>query len=129
MSHIDFAPLANLAITFLCTVLTLIAPVIALKLVQLLHLQGDDKARSVIASAIENGVALGKARAAEAIASGVNVDVKNAVIANAMDYVLPKVPDAMKRLNVTPEGVASRIEAKLATPRPDATVTLNETKS
>jgi len=68
---------------------------------------------ATVEAAIEKGVnyAMSKAHAA-ADASG-QVTLKAGVVADAANYVLPKIPGYLSALGITPQGLAERIEARL----------------
>lgn len=112
--------------TLLVTVLTIAVPVIAMKILKVLNLQGDEKARAALESALQNGIAITAARLKVAQASGVTFtpeEEKQQLIAGAKAYAEPKVPDAIKRLGVA-DHLDEVIEARVAAPKPDATVAL-----
>lgn len=68
--------------------------------------------REALHSAAMTGVNLALSRL-DVSMSGVSVDVRSAVVADAVAWVLRSVPDALKHLNVTPEKVRAIVEAKL----------------
>lgn len=72
----------------------------------------DAKHRDTIQSALTNGAGLVIARAGDHM-SGLKVDVKNEVIADAVNYVLRSAPDAIKHFGLTPGDLRKRIEAKI----------------
>jgi len=76
------------------------------RIAQKFHVDALDGHRDVLAGAIANGVAL----AVKQLPQEASVDSKVAV---AVNYVTPKVPDALKALKVTPENLASIIQARL----------------
>lgn len=70
----------------------------------------EAKHRDALQSALLNGA---RKAITKITPSGVKIDVKNAVIADGVDYVLKSVPDALEYFDLTPERVREMIEAKL----------------
>ena len=111
---VDLAPLVNEVVLPLVTaVLSPLVPWLAYKAIQVLHLQLTKAQAATLEVAMQNGInyALGKVQAFTN-AHG-QVQMKDQVVAQAAAYVLPKVPDTLKALGVTPEGLKQRIEARL----------------
>lgn len=106
MTTIDLAPLYADVAPLLVAVLVALASWALHRIAQKFHIDALDSHRDVLASAITSGVAL----AVKQLPQGASVDSKIAV---AVNYITPKVPDALKALKVTPENLASIIAAKL----------------
>lgn len=78
--------------------------------------QLDDRAKAVIETAMQNGLAYGLSRAG-VTAEAVPVSVKSQVLATALSYVTAHAPDAAKRLGVDlrdPSVLRQMLEARLA---------------
>lgn len=106
VTSIDLAPIyADLA-PLLVAVLVGFASWALKRLADKFHIEALNGHREVLAGAIANGVAL----AVKALPPTASVDEKVAV---AVNYITPKVPDALKALKVTPENLGSIIAAKL----------------
>jgi hypothetical protein len=56
------------------------------------------------------GLLIGKAGSA---AAGRKFDLKSAALAEAVNYVVQAVPDAIRHFGITPEAVAEKLQAKL----------------
>ena len=77
------------------------------------HIKVSAHAAQVVENAIQNGtnLALNKAQAA-ADDHGL-VAVKSQVVADAVNYALPKITAEMKTAGITPDSIAERVEARL----------------
>lgn len=107
---IDLSPLINGVILPLLTpVLLAVATWAATKVAAYAHFQIQDGQRALLSSAIDNAIAY-----AEQLLAGKESVTANDKVATAVNYLLPKVPDALKSLGVTPEHLAQIITAKLA---------------
>lgn len=110
---IDLAPTINqVVLPLVATVLTAFASWALARVAKLAHFQLQDGQRALVGQAIDSGVAMIQKR----LAAGETIHTDGQV-ASVVNYVLPKVPDALKGLGVTPDHLASVIQAKLpATP-------------
>lgn len=78
-----------------------------------LGLKMDAQTRSLIESAIAKGIAMAR-HSLDGKLSGLHpIDVRNAQVALAVDYILPKIPDALAYFSITPQGLAQRVAAAL----------------
>ncbi len=78
--------------------------------------QIDDRAKAVIETAMQNGLAYARSRIAPA-GGPLLVDVKSQILKEAADYVAAHAPDAAKRLGVDledPVDLQQKLEARLA---------------
>ncbi len=109
---VDLAPVINQVVLPLATTgLIACASWAAARVARLAHIQLQDSQRRVLSAAITNGLAY-----AETLLAGKEGVTVNDKVATALNYVLPKVPGALKSLNVTPEHLAQVITAQLPTP-------------
>lgn len=106
---VDLGPLVNWAIALIGAV---IVPVIIFYLQKFTGIQLSNQSKATIESALNNGIALATSKIAP---TGITVDVKNAVIADAARYVLEHAPEAAKKfgLDTDPAKLAEKIEARL----------------
>ena len=72
------------------------------------HFQISDGQRQVVETAIANGIAWAQSH----VAAGETVTL-DAKVAKAVEYVLPKIPAALKWLGITPDHLAQLVEARL----------------
>lgn len=77
----------------------------------------DDKTRTLLEAAIDNGIAYA-AKKIEVEGAGLTVDAKNAQVAAAANYVVAHAPDALKHFGVTPEALTRKIIAQLPSDAP-----------
>lgn len=81
---------------------------------RLAHIQMNEKQAALLEGALWNGIEFAKGRLAKEIERHGVVNVKSQVVAEAANYILPKVPGIIKSLNITEKGLRDRIEARLA---------------
>lgn len=102
---------------YLLAVVSVVATAIVGWLAELLrrkfNLDIDASHRDALQTALTNGAGLllGKIGGA---ASGRKLDLKSVVLAEAVNYVLQAVPDAIRHFGITPESLAEKILAKLS---------------
>lgn len=128
---IDLGPILDQVVMLLAAALLAVGTWAVKKVSDKFGLENDDKIRQYLLSAVERGVEFGKHKAEEAVgdADWSKVDVKNEMVAYAATYVLTKVPDAVKRFNLTEEGVRDLILAKLGASNETTATTLPATKA
>jgi hypothetical protein len=101
---------------YLLAVVSVIATAIVGWLAELLrrkfNLDIDAAHRDALQTALVNGAGLLIGKAGSAIADR-KIDLKSAVLAEAVNYVLQAVPDAIRHFGITPEAVAEKLQAKL----------------
>jgi len=106
---IDLSPLINQVVLPLLTpVVVAVATWAVAKIGAYAHFQFSAGQRSVVETAIQNGIAFAESR----LAGKTTVQVSDKVAA-VYDYVEPKVPGALKALNITPDHLEQLIEARL----------------
>ena len=108
--------LYNLLTTFLLPIVSVIAAAIAGWLANLLRvkfgLEIEQKHRDALQTALTNAAGLAIAKGKDVVA-GKEIDVKNPVIADAVNYVVAAVPDALKYFGLTPESLSEKIAARI----------------
>lgn len=118
MYHIDLTQI-------LLTVITIVGGIMASILTKLayraLHLSEQSESRKVVATAIENGIALTEAQASAYAKEHGKLTVSNENVAKVAEYVLPKVQQSLDKLKVDDthqlgEVIAARIAQRLAPP-------------
>lgn len=72
----------------------------------------EAKYRDTLQSALTNGAGLVISRAGDHM-GGLKLDVKNAAIADAINYVLRSAPDAIAHFGLTAQDLRQRVEAKI----------------
>ncbi|MBX3523236.1 MAG: hypothetical protein KF807_08525 [Xanthobacteraceae bacterium] len=106
----------NVLQPYLVAVVSVLATAIVGWLAELLrrkfNLDIDAAHRDALQTALTNGAGLLIGKAGGALA-GKKLDLKSAVLAEAVNYVLQAVPDAIRHFGITPEAVAEKLQAKL----------------
>lgn len=101
---------------YLLAVVSVLATAIVGWLAELLrrkfNLDIDAAHREALQTALVNGAGLLLAKVGGAVA-GRNIDLKSPALAEAVNYVLQAVPDAVRHFGITPEAIAEKIQAKL----------------
>jgi hypothetical protein len=111
---IDLTPLVTDVIAPLATaVLTPLISWVVWRVVQLLHLKLTAAQAQVVEGAMQNGIAFAMSRAQDLALQHAQVPTKSFIVKTAANYVMPKVPSALAKLGITPEGLEQRIEARL----------------
>jgi hypothetical protein len=106
---LDLSPIVNGVIVPLLTPVLLGFAMWALnKVAAFAHFQVQDGQRQMVSAAIDNAIAY----AAKTLGPKEVVGV-DAHVAAAAAYLMPKIPGALKSLNVTPEHLRQIIAAKL----------------
>jgi hypothetical protein len=114
---IDLSPIINnVLVPLVATGLSGVAAWVLGRVAAYFHFQLSQGQRQVVSDAIDNGIALAVKRLGPVT---INADQH---VAEVVNYVLPKVPDALKHLGVTPDHLAEVIAAKM--PAPPGTVSL-----
>ncbi|WP_046869346.1 hypothetical protein [Microvirga massiliensis] len=75
-------------------------------------LEIEAKHREALQTSLTNAAGLIVARAGTA-ATGLRLDVRSVLLAEAVEYVLKAAPDALKHFDLTPESIREKLEAKI----------------
>jgi hypothetical protein len=111
-SEIDFAPLVEMALTLLGTVLSAVAVWVGAVVRQRFKWAGDFDAGQILDSAIHRGIQY--ARNLIIGADGkMTVQVSNAIVAMAARYVMDKLPETVEHFGLTEDRVREMILARL----------------
>ncbi len=114
-SVIDLRPFFNEVVFPLAgAVLTALGGWAVQRIGRLAHIQMNEKQSHMVEVALHNAIEYAVQKAQTAADSHAIVTPKNELVATAVNYILPKIPDALKSLKITPEGLKQRIEARLA---------------
>lgn len=101
---------------YLLAIVSVLATAIVGWLAELLrrkfNLDIDAAHREALQTALTNGAGLLIGKLGDA-AAGRKLDLKSAALAEAVNYVLQAVPDAVRHFGITPEAIAEKIQAKL----------------
>ena len=112
MFEIDFAPLIDIAIQIAAAIVLVVGTWAAGRLVGWLGLKQDAEVRNYLNSALYMAIEYGRTRAREFGVKG-KVETQNKTVAEAVNYLIAAVPDALDRFNVTDEHLADMVKARL----------------
>lgn len=113
---IDFRPLVNEVIwPLIVAIVTAIVGILARKALSWLNLSEDRMVREYLDVALVNGLELARQRLGS-VALGATTESR--LVAEASNYVIGRVPDALKRFGIDQDGLRRLIEARIATIEP-----------
>lgn len=113
---IDFRPLVNEVVwPLIVAVVTAIVGILARKTLSWLNLSEDKMVREYLDVALVNGLELARQRLGS-VALGATTESR--LVAEASNYVIGRVPDALKRFGIDQDGLRRLIEARIATIEP-----------
>ena len=84
------------------------------KLIALTGLKIDDTQRAVVQSGLQYAINYASTKIASSTPDKIPVNVKSAVVAEAAQYALAHIPDALAHFAIDPAKLATMIEARLA---------------
>lgn len=113
MHTIDFAVLQPLVVDLVLGVLTALASLVAAKACQFLKARRDGELGAILDKALGMGIAFATARLAALGDTHRTVAVKSELVADAANYALAHVPEAVKALGLDGEHLRRMIEARL----------------
>lgn len=118
MNTIDFQPfLDHVVFPTITLILSGVVPPIAIwaviKVGQVAHISLTSTQAARLEQIMQNGVTLVLGRAQGAVDAHASVEVNSKLVADAVDYVLPKAQSEMAALGITPESMAERVEARI----------------
>lgn len=119
MNEIDFGTLVPMLSETLLAVLTALASFVVAKLCQWLKAKRDGELGVILDKALAMGIAFAMSRLTAWTQDRMSLDVKSELAADAANYVLVHVPEAVKALGLDGEHLKRMIEARLQT-RADA---------
>ena len=112
---IDLSPILTILLQSLAGAVMAVAGWALHKVQQKFSLENEGKIREVVMAAVARGITYGKNKAQEELnnADWAKIETKNAMVAHASNYVLSKVPDAVKKFKLTEDQVRDLVLAKL----------------
>lgn len=111
---VDLTPLVDAVFAAFAAALTAVVAWVGRAATIWFGLKSDSEVRAYVQAALERGVAYGLERARAWAKSQSGINVKNATVELALEYVVQAVPDGLKRLGLTDEKLKRLIEARLA---------------
>lgn len=113
MNTIDLSVLQPVVSELLLATLTALASLVATKLCQWLKAKRDGELGAILDKALSMGIAFAMSRLTDWSAGRMSVDVKSELAADAANYVLAHVPDAVKALGLDGDHLTRMVEARL----------------
>lgn len=113
MTEIDFAVLQPLVMELLLGALTALASVVVAKVCQFLKARRDGELGQILDKALGMGIAFAMSRLDALEAGRLKVEVKSELAAEAANYALAHVPQAVKALGLDGDHLRRMIEARL----------------
>lgn len=113
MHDIDFGALLPLVNELLLATLTALGSLAVAKICGWLKAKRDGELGVILDKALAMGIAFAAARLAALGGKKMTVETKSELVADAANYVLVQVPDAVKALGLSGEHLTRMIEARL----------------
>ena len=110
---VDLSPLAAVLLPFVQAAVLAAVPLLLVWLRQHLTLMQDATLARAVAECVSRGAGLTYQMLAAAGGSVGSVTLTNAAVAHGVQYVMQSMPDALKRLGVTPDHVGAMVTAEL----------------
>jgi hypothetical protein len=114
---VDLSPIVTPLVQLGGLLLTGLASWATLRFSQYLHLSSNNAAMQQLLGAVDRGISYGQqvaqAQATTIANTDVNAYLKSETQRQAVNYVVTKLPDTLKRLNMTPQHVSDLVLAKL----------------
>jgi hypothetical protein len=85
----------------------------ARRLSQSLRISDDDQVRRYLEQALLNALEFARELALQQGGNLADVQVRNRLVEDAANYVMPRVPDALKRFGIEPDGLREMLTARL----------------
>ena len=113
MTTIDFSTIEPLVNELLLGVLTALASFAAMRISGWLKARRDSELGQIVEKALNMGISFAMSRLTDLEKAHRTVEVKNALVADAANYALVHVPDAVKALGLSGDHLQRMIEARL----------------
>lgn len=110
---IDLSPILGVGIDLLAVVLMALGGWALAKLGRKFGLEADDQVRVYLNEALERGVGWAKEQARKRAEDFARIEVRNQAVAEVANYVIERVPSAVKHFGLDRARVESLIEARL----------------
>jgi len=115
---IDLAPIINPIISLAGTVLMGVASWALAKVAQLAGLGQQTALKQAVLDGVQRAITYAESQVGQKVSNGVPVDVHNAVVATAANYLITKFPGYIAKLGWTPQAISDLVVAHLPPPVP-----------
>ena len=112
--EIDLTPVLGIVIDLLAAVLMALGGWALTKLGRKFGLEADDQVRLYLGEALAGGIGWAKEQARKRGDDFARIEVRSRLVAEAGNYVIERVPDAVERFGLDPARIEKLIEARLA---------------
>ena len=111
--EIDLSPVLDVGIDLLAFVCMALGSWAIARLGRKFGLDADDRVRIYFSPALAGGIGWATEQARKRSADIALVEVRGRLVAEASNYVIERVPDALNRFGLDREGIEKLIEARL----------------
>ena len=112
--EIDLTPILNIAVDLLAVVLMTLGGWAVARLGRKFGLEADDQVRVYLNEALASGIGWAKERAKSKGEDFATIEVRSQAVADAANYVIERVPAAVRHFKLDEARVRQMIEARLA---------------
>ena len=113
---INLSPLVNTLVELGAVVLLAFGAYAIKRFINWIGLKEDSEVRVYLETALANAVKYGKTEVNKMGSDLDNLQVESETVTKAVNYVSSTVPDALKKLGVTPDHLETLIRARLENP-------------
>lgn len=113
MFAIDITPLVNVGLELLAGALLALGSWAVARLAGKIGIEMDDKARAYVREAVTGGLDYALKEAKRAGQDLGHIEVRNALVASAANYVVAQVPDGVRRLKLSRGNVENMVRRLL----------------
>ncbi|MCH7870678.1 MAG: hypothetical protein IID33_03160 [Planctomycetes bacterium] len=111
--EIDLTPVLGIVIDLLAAALMTLGGWALAKLGRKFGLEADDQVRIYLGEALAGGIGWAKEQARKRSEDIAHIEVRSKLVAEAANYVIERVPDALKRFGLDRERIEKLVEARL----------------
>lgn len=117
---VDLTPLIEAVVALAAAAIGAVGSWAIARLAGWLKLRQDSEIRAYLDAALTNALEYGakKAMASSMVAHLSQPSVRNEAVELAIDYTIARVPDALRRFQITPAALREMLEARLYLPPP-----------
>lgn len=110
---VDLTPIYEVVVSTLAVLLMALGSYAITKLSQKLRIDADSQFNAILNDALVNAVDYAVELAHRRGESVSKLDVRNQVVADAVNYVMEGVPDVLRHFGLTPERISKLVLARL----------------
>lgn len=111
--EIDLTPVLGIVIDLLAAALMTLGGWALARLGRKFGLEADDQVRIYLGEALAGGIGWAKEQARKRSEDVSHIEVRSKLVAEAANYVIERVPDALRRFGLDRERIEKLVEARL----------------